>query len=76
MATTPAEDLFPNVRNPEDTLFINDRCLIKSQHDHCVVIVCGVAVAQYQSLDRMAEAYAMVNLTAVSLSFRDSSFSR
>ena len=62
MATTPAEDLFPNVRNPKGTIVINDRCLIKSQHDHCVVIVCGVAMAQYQSEDRMAEAYAMVNL--------------
>src|SRR6266446_4168923 len=62
MATTPAEDLFPNVRNPEGTLVINDRCLIKSQHNHCVVIVCGVVVAQYQSEDSMAEGYAIVNL--------------
>jgi len=62
MATTPAEDLFPNIRNPEGTLVINHRCLIKSQHDQCVVIVGGVVIAQYQSEDRMAEAYAIVNL--------------
>ena len=62
MATLTAKDLFPDVRNPEGTLVINNRCLIKSQHDHCVVIVCGVVMAQYQSEDRMAEAYAMVNL--------------
>jgi transposase len=62
MAPTPSDDLFPNVRNPEGTRGINDRCLVKTQCDHCVVVVRGVAVAQYRSSDRMAEAYAMVNL--------------
>jgi transposase len=62
MASTPTGDLFPNVRNPEGTRVINDHCLVKTQRDHCVVVVRGVAVAQYQSNDRMAEAYAMVNL--------------
>ena len=36
--------------------------MVKTQRDHCVVVVSGVAVAQYKSDDRMAEAYAMVNL--------------
>jgi transposase len=62
MANAPSDDLFPNVRNPEGTLVINDRCVVKTQSDHCVVIVRGVAVAQYRSSDHMAEAYAMVNL--------------
>jgi len=62
MATASSDDLFPDVRNPEGTRVINDRCLIKTQRDHCIVVVCGVAVAQYQSDDHLAEAYAMVNL--------------
>lgn len=62
MTTDSNNDLFPDVRNPEGTLFINDRCLVKTQGDQRVVIVSGVAVAQYKLSDRMAEAYAMVNL--------------
>ena len=62
MATASNDDLFPNVQNPEDTHFINGHCIVKTQSDHCVVVVRGVAVAQYKSGDRMAEAYAMVNL--------------
>jgi transposase len=62
MTTGPADDLFPNVRNPEGTLIINDRCLVKTQGDQRAVIVCGVVVAQYKLSDDMAEAYALVNL--------------
>ena len=62
MTTGPSDDLFPDVQNPEGTLFINDRCMVKTQGDHRVVIVSGVAVAQYKLSDRLAEAYAMVNL--------------
>jgi len=62
MATASNDDLFPNVQNPEDTHFINGHCMVKTQGDYCVVVVRGVAVAQYKSGDRMAEAYAMVNL--------------
>ena len=28
MATAPSDDLFPNVRNREGTLVINDRCVV------------------------------------------------
>jgi hypothetical protein len=56
------DDLFPHVRNPEGTLILNDRCLVKTQGDQRAVIVCGVVVAQYKVSDAMAEAYAMVNL--------------
>jgi len=62
MTTGPSDDLFPDVQNPEGTFFINDRCMVKTQGDHRVVIVSGVAVAQYKLSDRLAEAYAMVNL--------------
>jgi transposase len=62
MATAPGDDLFPDLRNPEGTLVINDHCMVKTQGEHRVVVVFGVAVAQYKSSDPMAEAYAMVNL--------------
>ena len=56
------EDLFPEVRNPENVCVINSRCMVRSQEGHCVVLVSGIALAQYARSDRMAEAYAMVNL--------------
>ena len=62
MTIGPDDDLFPGVRNPEGTLVINDRCMVKTQGDQRVVIVRGVVVAQYKLSDDMAEAYAMVNL--------------
>ena len=62
MDSGACDDLFPHVRNPEGTLIINDRCLVKTQGDRRAVIVCGVVVAHYQLQDHMAEAYAMVNL--------------
>lgn len=62
MATTPDEDFFPGVRNPEGTRVINERCLIRTQEGHCVVRVSGIILAHYAVTDRMAEAYAMVSL--------------
>ena len=63
MATTPDEpDFFPEVRNPEGTRVINERCLISTQEGHSVVRVSGIVLAHYAVTDRMAEAYAMVNL--------------
>ena len=56
------DDLFPDLRNPEGTWIINDRCMVRTQHGHCVVIVAGIVLAQYAATDRMAEAYARVNL--------------
>jgi hypothetical protein len=60
VATT--DDLFPNLRNPEDTRIINERCLLRSQDGHCVVQVSGMILAQYEAADSMAEAHAMVSL--------------
>src|SRR5260370_26682387 len=62
MATEQRSDFFPNLRNPENIRVINDRCLIRSQDDYCVVIVSGIVLAQYAVSDHMAEAYAMVSL--------------
>ena len=62
MDVNPKEDLFREVRNPEEVCVINSRCLVRSQEGHCVVLVSGIPLAQYARTDRMAEAYAMVNL--------------
>ena len=62
MDADKSDDLFPNLRNPEGTQIINDRCLVKTQDGHCLVIVSGIVLAQFAAADRMAEAYAMVHL--------------
>ena len=56
------QDLFPEARNPSGLRAINDRCYIRTQDSHHVVIVSGIPVAHYAVGDRMAEAHAMVNL--------------
>jgi transposase len=55
-------DLFPDIRVPDGTTFINARCLMRTQDGHRVVMVSGVVTAQYALGDRMAEAHAMVSL--------------
>ena len=62
MPALQEEDLFPDARNPESLRVINERCLLRSQDGHCVVLVSGINLAQYASSDRMAEAHAMVSL--------------
>jgi hypothetical protein len=54
--------LFPLPRPQNATVQINDRCVIRTQDGHRVVVVSGVALAQYTVGDRMAEAHAMVSL--------------
>ena len=62
MGADKSDDFFPDLRNPAGTWIINDRCLIHTQDGHCVVLVSGIVLAQYALTDRMAEAYARVNL--------------
>jgi transposase len=62
MAPARTDDLFPDVQNPENTRVLNERCLVRTQDGHCVVIVSGMVLAQYALNDRMAETYAMVSL--------------
>jgi len=62
MASAHGEDLFPEARNPEDTKVLNERCLLRTQDDHRVVLVAGMTLAQYAVGDRMSEAHAMVSL--------------
>jgi predicted RecB family nuclease len=54
--------VLPDGRNPECTCSVNDRCLVRTQNGHRVVIASGVVLAQYAVGDHMAESYAMVNL--------------
>ena len=62
MATELDADFFPGARNPPETQAINQRCLMRTQGGHRVVVVSGVVVSHYTVGDRMAEALAMVNL--------------
>lgn len=62
MGAAKTDDLFPDLRNPEGTRIINERCLIRTQDGHRVVLVSGIVLAHYALSDQMAEAYAMVNL--------------
>ena len=63
MTQTPNQgELFPEVTASDGATFISARCLMRTQDGHRIVIVSGVAIAQYALGDRMAEAYAMVSL--------------
>jgi transposase len=62
MGAGKTDDFFPNLQNPEGTRIINERCLIRTQDEHRVVLVSGIVLAQYSLTDQMAEVYAMVNL--------------
>ena len=62
MASARDEDLFPEARNPDDTKVLNERCLVRTQDGHRVVLVAGMRLAQYAVGDRMSEAHAMVSL--------------
>ena len=51
-----------DTRNPETIRVINDRCEVRTQDGHRLVIVSGVALAQYALGDHMAESFAIANL--------------
>lgn len=56
------KELFAAQSAPEGTRVINDRCVMRAQDGHRVVLVSGVVLAQHAVGDRMAEAHAMVSL--------------
>ena len=62
MGAGKSDDLFPDVRNPEGLHIINERCLIRTQDRHRLVLVSGIVLAQYALSDPMAEAYARIHL--------------
>jgi prepilin-type processing-associated H-X9-DG protein len=62
MGADKSDDLFPEIRNPEGTQIVNERCMIRTQEAHRVVLVSGIVLASYAVSDRMAETYAMLSL--------------
>ena len=54
--------LFPEAPIDEGARFINDRCLLRSDGVHRIVLVAGLPIASYAKGDDMAEAHAMVSL--------------
>lgn len=63
MAHDPS-DLFPDVRNPADTIIVSDRCIVRTRDGHRSVIVAGLPVAHFALTDHMSEAHAMVFLVS------------
>jgi transposase len=55
-------DLFPDPGKPAGAEFINERCVLRTDGQHRVVLAAGIPIAQYSVGDRMAEAHAMVSL--------------
>jgi len=55
-------DLFADPGIPVGTVLINERCILRGDGRHRVVLVAGLPLAQYAIGDRMAEAHAMVSL--------------
>jgi hypothetical protein len=55
-------ELFPIPSPPPGSQVINDRCLLRTQGGHRVVIVSGIVLAHYAVGDRIAEAHARVSL--------------
>ena len=62
MVAPQNQELFPDFHNPKELRVINDRCLVRTQEGHRVVIVSGIILAQYAVTDKMAEAHAMISL--------------
>jgi transposase len=59
---TDEPDLFVDEGAPAGVAIINERCMLRTQDGHRVVLVCGIVLAQYAVGDAMAEANAMVSL--------------
>jgi len=59
---TNEPDLFPGEGAPAGVAIVNERCVLRTQDGHRVVLVCGIILAQYSVGDAMAEANAMVSL--------------
>jgi transposase len=55
-------DLFEDEGAPTGVAIINERCVLRTQDGHRVVLVCGIVLAQYAVGDAMAEANAIVSL--------------
>lgn len=57
-----ADELFPGVGAPHGCAVVNERCLLRTEGGHRVVLVSGLVLAQYEVGDTCSEALAMVSL--------------
>jgi transposase len=55
-------ELFPGAAHAAAAIVINDRCVLRVEEQHSVVVVAGVPTAHFTNDDPMARAYAMVSL--------------
>jgi DNA-binding CsgD family transcriptional regulator len=55
-------ELFPGVGAPSGCTVVNERCLVRTEGNRRVVLLSGLALAQYEVGDGASEAHAMVNL--------------
>jgi transposase len=55
-------DLFPRAKREQDAGVVNDRVTMRTRDGHRVVLVDGLPMHHYATDDRIAEAYAAVNL--------------
>ena len=55
-------ELFPPASPTPGCIHVNQRCVLQTDNERCVVSVLGIIIAQYAVNDRMSEAHAMVNL--------------
>lgn len=63
MGTTESTgELFPEIERPAGVVTVNERCILRTREGFRLVIVRGLVISQYSVDDRMAEAFAMVNL--------------
>jgi len=58
----PQAKLFADAEPRGDTIFINGRCVLRTDGERRVVLVAGIPVAHFDASDRAAEANAMVML--------------
>jgi transposase len=54
--------MFPGVGAPDGCVVVNERCLVRTEDRRRVVLVSGLAMAQYEVGDTCSEAHAMVSL--------------
>ena len=54
--------LFEDPRPPEDTVVVNERCLVRTREGFRLILVAGVSLAYYAVGDHMAEHHAIVSL--------------
>ena len=55
-------EMFPGIGAPGGCVVVNERCLVRTEDGRRVVLVSGLAMAQYEVGDACSEAHAMVGL--------------